>query len=316
MAETAPAQHNQAPADAAVAYARAHRVRLLKERAIRLVFVIAGISSIAIVALILLFLLKDGLPFLGRYSFWSFITGTTWSPTATVPEFGLLPILTGTLAVTAIAIALSLPIGVGAALYLSEVAGPWEREIVKPLIEALAAIPSVVMGFFGYVVLGQIVRVVFNAPVEHNALTGGIILALMAVPTIVTISEDAMRSVPKSFREGSLALGASRWETAWRVTLPASASGVTAATMLGLGRAVGETMAVLMCTGNAPVIPTSVLLPIRTMTATIAAEMGEVPYGSAHYHALFMVGAALFVLTLAINTAARKAIGRFQFKGQ
>ena len=282
----------------------------------RLLFLVSGVSSIVIVCLILLFLLKDGLPFLARYSFWSFVTGTTWAPIAIAAEFGLLPILAGTLTVTAIAIAIGLPVGVGAALYLSEAAASWERELVKPFIEVLAGIPSVVMGFFGYVVLGQVLRSIFGAPVEHNALTGGIILALMAIPTIVTISEDAMRSVPKTFREGSLALGASRWETAWRVTLPASASGVTAATMLGLGRAVGETMAVLMCTGNAPVIPTGVLQPIRTMTATIASEMGEVPYGSTHYHALFMVGAVLFVLTLAINTAARKLIGRFHFRGR
>lgn len=301
---------------------RAHSVgaqstgRYLKERLIRLGFVAAGVSSIVIVGLIFLFLLKDGLPFLADYSVWSFLGGLSWAPVSSVPKFGLVPILSGTLAVTAIAIVLAMPVSVGAALYLSEVAHPREREIVKPLIEVLAGIPSVVMGFFGYVVLGQAVKAVFHAEVEHNALTGGLVLALMAIPTIVTVSEDAMRSVPRQFREASLALGASRWETAWRVVLPASASGVTAATMLGLGRAVGETMAMLMCTGNAPAIPTSLLQPVRTMTATIASEMGEVAYGSPHYHALFMVGVILFLVTLLINSAARKVIGRFQFRGQ
>ena len=292
------------------------KTRSAKEKLIGGIFAVAGVSSIIVVGLIFLFLLKDGLPFVREYSFWRFITGTEWSPVSMVPKFGLLPILSGTLLVTAIAITVSMPVSVGAALYLSEVAHPREREIVKPFIELLAGIPSVVMGFFGYVVVGDFVRRVFHTQVEYNALTGGLILALMAIPTIVTISEDAMKSVPTSFREASLALGASRWETAWRVVFPASASGVTAATMLGLGRAIGETMAVLMCTGNAPVIPTSITQPIRTMTATIASEMGEVAYGSVHYHALFMVGVVLFVLTLGTNVLAKRAIGRFQFTGK
>jgi phosphate transport system permease protein len=231
-----------------------------------------------------------------------FFGGKEWYPTAEPSaQFGVLPLLLGTLWVSLGAILLSLPLGLAVAIYMAEVANPRVRNIFKPIIELLAGIPSVIYGFFGLVVIVPLIQTVFNLPVGETALAGSIILAIMALPTIITIAEDSIRTTPRSMKEASLALGATRWQTIYRIVVPYSISGITAAAILGIGRAVGETMAVLMVTGNAAVMPNSFLQPVRTIPATIAAELGESSQGGAHYQALFILGCILFVLTLIIN---------------
>lgn len=231
-----------------------------------------------------------------------FFLGKEWYPTAEPSaQFGVLPLLLGTLWVSLGAILLSLPLGLAVAIYMAEVANPRIRNVFKPIIELLAGIPSVIYGFFGLVVIVPLIQSVFNLPVGETALAGSIILAIMALPTIITIAEDSIRTTPRSMKEASLALGASRWQTIYRIVIPYSISGITAAAILGIGRAVGETMAVLMVTGNAAVMPNSFLQPVRTIPATIAAELGESSQGGAHYQALFILGCILFILTLIIN---------------
>jgi phosphate transport system permease protein len=231
-----------------------------------------------------------------------FILGKEWYPTSSpVAEFGVLPLILGTLWVSIGAILLALPIGLITAIYLAEVSGPKFRNILKPVIELLAGIPSVVYGFFGLVVLVPLIQQTFNLAVGETALAGSIILGIMALPTIITISEDALRTTPQSLKEASLALGATRWQTLIRVIVPYSKSGIIAACILGIGRAVGETMAVLMVTGNASVIPHSFLQPVRTIPATIAAELGEAPFGGVHFKALFALGIILFIMTMGFN---------------
>lgn len=231
-----------------------------------------------------------------------FFGGKEWFPT-TEPsaQFGVLPLLLGTLWVSLGAILLSLPLGLAVAIYMAEVANPRIRNIFKPIIELLAGIPSVIYGFFGLVIIVPLIQSTFNLPVGETALAGSIILAIMALPTIITIAEDSIRTTPRAMKEASLALGASRWQTIYRIVIPYSISGITAAAILGIGRAVGETMAVLMVTGNAAVMPHSFLQPVRTIPATIAAELGESSQGGAHYQALFILGCILFILTLLIN---------------
>lgn len=229
--------------------------------------------------------------------------GTEWFPTATpAPQFGFLPLITGTLWVSFFAILIALPFGLSVSIYMSEIATPRVRSILKPLIELLSGIPSVVYGFFGLIVIVPIIQKVFNLPVGETGLSGSVVLAIMALPTIITVAEDAMRNCPRTMREASLALGASRWQTIYKVVVPFSISGITSGVVLGIGRAIGETMAVLMVTGNAAVIPVSILEPLRTIPATIAAELGEAPSGGAHYQALFMLGVVLFFITLIINS--------------
>ena len=230
-------------------------------------------------------------------------TGKEWLPTATpAPLFGLLPLITGTLWVSLIAILIALPFGLSVAIFMSEVANERLRGVLKPVIELLSSIPSVVYGFFGLVVVVPLVQQVFHLPVGETGLTGSIILAIMALPTIITLSEDAMRNCPRSMREASLSLGANRWQTTYKVVIPYSISGITSGVVLGIGRAIGETMAVLMVTGNSAIIAHSILQPLRTIPATIAAELGEVSAGSPHYQVLFLLGIILFVITLFINT--------------
>ncbi len=237
-----------------------------------------------------------------KISIAQFFGGKEWIPTATPSaQFGILPLILGTLWVSLAAILLALPLGVGVAIYLAEIAGAHLRNVLKPLIELLAGIPSVVYGFFGLVIVVPFIQKIFNLPIGETGLSGAIILAVMALPTIITIAEDAMRNTPSSMREGSLALGATHWQTIFKVVIPYSSSGITAAGVLGIGRAIGETMAVLMVTGNAAVIPHSLLEPLRTIPATIAAELGESPKGGAHYEALFLLGAILFLITLIFN---------------
>ena len=235
-----------------------------------------------------------------------FLLGKEWYPTAEPSaQFGILPLLLGTLWVSFGAILLSLPLGLAVAIYMAEIADSRIRNILKPVIELLAGIPSVIYGFFGLVVIVPLIQSLFNLPVGETALAGSIILAIMALPTIITIAEDSLRTMPRSMKEASLALGTSHWQTIYRIVIPYSISGITAAAILGIGRAVGETMAVLMVTGNAAVIPHSFLEPVRTIPATIAAELGESSQGGLHYQALFILGSILFIITLIINITVK-----------
>jgi len=288
------------------------RISGLKENVVRLAFLGTASISIIIVMLIFVFLGKEAFPFMKNPGL-SQLLGSRWAPVSFIKEvYGIYPLLTGSLLITILATLISVPIGVCGAVYISEIAGNAEREFFKPFIEILAGIPSVVLGFFGLVTVAPLVKRIFNLPSGLTALTGALLLALMAIPTIITISEDAIRSVPRSFKEASLALGASRLQTTWRVTVPAALSGIIAAIMLGMGRVIGETMAVLMVTGNAAVITMSPFESVRTMTATIAAEMGEVPFGSAHYSALFWIGIILLVVTFALNMVAMRVLKRYR----
>jgi phosphate transport system permease protein len=237
-----------------------------------------------------------------KISLKDFFTGEEWFPTAQpAAQMGVLPLILGTLWVSLGAIILALPLGLAAAIYMSEIAHHRVRSVMKPIIELLAGIPSVVYGFFGLVIIVPFIQSTFHLPVGETGLAGSIILGIMALPTIITISEDAMRNTPRAMKEASLALGASKWQTIYKVVIPSSISGITAGAILGIGRAIGETMAVLMVTGNAAVIPHSILEPVRTIPATIAAELGEAPAGGLHYKALFALGCILFLITLVIN---------------
>jgi phosphate transport system permease protein len=268
----------------------------------------AGFSAILIVAFIFLFLLKEGAP-----AFWEVtlgnLFGARWYPNEDL--FGTLPLILGSLLVTAGAVVIALPLGLATAIFIRELAPDWLREILKPLIEVLAGIPSVVLGFLGMVAIAPLMRESLNIPTGLTAFTGSLMLAYMALPTIISVAEDAIDAVPKAYRDGALAMGATRWQTIWRVVMPAARSGVIIAVMLGIGRAIGETMAVMMVTGNAARIPRewyALFLPARTMTATIAAEMGEVAQGSTHYHVLFGIGILLFVVTFIINAIASAVV--------
>jgi phosphate transport system permease protein len=271
---------------------------------------VAGFSAIFFVALIFLFLLREGLP-----AFWETslanLFGTRWYPNEEL--FGTLPLILGSLLVTAGAVILALPLGLATAVFIRELAPDWLREILKPVIEVLAGIPSVVLGFLGMVVVAPLVRQVLHVPTGLTAFAGSLMLGYMALPTVISVAEDAIDAVPQSYRDGALAMGATHWQTIWRVVLPSARSGIIIAMMLGVGRAIGETMAVMMVTGNAARIPhewNALFLPVRTMTATIAAEMGEVAQGSTHYHVLFAVGILLFVVTFIINAVASVVIIR------
>jgi len=266
---------------------------------------LCGWSAIIFVVAIFLFVLKEGLPQIFKLDWKEFLTSPNWRPTSQVREqFGILALMTGTLSVTLLAMLMAVPFGLGAAVYISEFSSPRVKETLKVIIELLAAIPSVVWGFIGYMVIGPIIIKVTGAPVGVNVLNGGIVLALMSVPVIVSVSEDALRAVPDSYREAAQALGASKWETVYRVLFPAAKSGLLAAVLLGVGRSIGETMAVLMCTGHAVQMPTSVLDPVRTLTATIAAELGEAVRDDPHYRVLFLIGIVLFAFAFVVNLTA------------
>jgi phosphate transport system permease protein len=270
----------------------------------------AGYSAIIFVVLIFYFLLSEGLPALTEVQFSEFLK-TRWYPIE--DYFGLLPLILGSLIVTVGALVIAVPLGLLTAIYISEIASPRTKEILKPLVELLGGFPSVVLGFLGLLILSQFLRELLALPTGLSALTGALILAGIALPTIVSISEDALDTVPKSYRDASLALGATEWQTIWFVTLPAAKSGVLTAIMLGIGRAIGETMVVLMVTGNAPMMfdgLATFINPTRTMTATIAAEMGEVANGSIHYHVLFFIGIVLFLIALVVNISASTFVFR------
>jgi phosphate transport system permease protein len=269
----------------------------------------AGVSAIVIVALIFLFLLREGLPAFAQVPPGELL-GVRWYPIEDL--FGLLPLLVGSLVVTLGAVIIAVPLGLTTAIYLGEFAPLWQREVLKPLIEVLAGIPSIVLGFLGWVALAPLVQSL-GAATGLTAFTGALILAYMSLPTIISISEDALYAVPKEYRDAALAIGATQWQTIWRVVLPAARSGIVIAVVLGVGRAIGETMAVMLVTGNAANLPAfgpgMLFQPVRTMTATIAAEMGEVAMGSLHYQVLFAIGIVLFVITFAINSLAGALIG-------
>lgn len=270
----------------------------------------AGFSAIFFVALIFLFLLREGLPALWETSLGN-LFGRTWYPNE--DYFGTLPLILGSVLVTAGAVVLALPLGLATAVFVREIAPGWLREVLKPMIEVLAGIPSVVLGFLGMVVVAPLVRQALDLPTGLTAFAGSIVLGYMSLPTVISVAEDAIDAVPQSYRDGALAMGATHWQTIWRVVLPAARSGIIMAVMLGIGRAIGETMAVMMVTGNAARLPqewNALFLPVRTMTATIAAEMGEVAQGSTHYHVLFAVGILLFVVTFIINAVASLIVVR------
>ncbi len=276
---------------------------------------VLGFSTIGFVLLIFFFLLREGLPAFFEVPLAN-LFGTRWYPTFDL--FGTLPLILGSALVTVTAIAIALPLGVATAVFVREVAPNWAREILKPMIEVLAGIPSVVLGFFGMTLVAPFIRETLGTPTGLTAFTGALILAYMALPTIISVAEDALDAVPKSYRDAGLAMGATQWQTIWRVVVPAARSGIVTAVMLGLGRAIGETMAVMMVTGNAARLPLtldSLFRPARTMTATIAAEMGEVAQGSIHCHVLFGIGIILFLLTFIINLTAALTIFKKQRKG-
>lgn len=279
-----------------------------RETVITNIIRVSGISAIIFVGMIFYFLLREGLPALSEVEL-STLFSTRWYPIESY--YGILPLIGGSLLITIGATAIAVPFGIGAAVYLSEIAPRWVREILKPLIEILAGLPSVVLGFLGMVVFSSFLRRFLNLPTGLTALTGSVLLGGIAIPTVVSVAEDALDAVPKSYRDASLAIGATEWQTIWRVTLPAARSGVLTAVMLGVGRAIGETMTVMMVSGNAPVLPTGIkdfFSPARTMTATIAAEMGEVAQGGVHYHVLFFIGMVLFLISLAVNITASAVV--------
>jgi len=269
-----------------------------------------GYSAIVFVGMIFFFLLSEGLPTLAKVPLQTLVS-TRWYPIE--GYFGITPLLGGSLVVTLGATLVGVPVGLGTAIFIAEVAPRWARELLKPLVEVLGGLPSVVLGFLGILILSPFLRQFLDLPTGLTAFTGSLLLAGIAIPTIVSVAEDALDAVPRSYRDAALALGATEWQTIWLVTLPAARSGVLTAVMLGIGRAIGETMTVMMVTGNAPVLPTSIsalFSPIRTMTATIAAEMGEVATGSAHYQVLFFIGIVLFMISLAINVIASAVVFR------
>lgn len=273
---------------------------------------LSGFSTIIIITLILFFLLREGAPTFFEVPL-SNLFSRRWYPIEEM--YGILPLLVGSLLVTLGAVVIAVPLGLITAVYLGEFAPSWQRELLKPLIEVLAGIPSIVLGFLGWVALAPLIQNM-GAPSGLTAFTGALILAYMSLPTIISITEDALYAVPKEYRDGALAIGATKWQTIWRVVLPAARSGIVIAIMLGIGRAIGETMAVMLVTGNAANIPKlgigAFFQPVRTMTATIAAEMGEVAQGSTHYHTLFGIGIVLFFLTFLVNSLAARFVGSSQ----
>jgi phosphate transport system permease protein len=280
---------------------------VLSEKALEVFIRLCGISAIVFVLGIFFFVFKEALPVLtnSKFSLLQFLFSDQWYPTSELNKrYGVLAMIAGTFSVTVLAMLIAVPFGIGAAIYLSEFCSGKTKETLKIVIELLAAIPSVVWGFIGLTVMSRLIVKYTGAPVGVNVLNGGIILALMSVPIIVSIGEDALKAVPDSYREAALALGATRWQQIWRVLLPAAKNGLLAAALLGVGRGVGETMAVLMATGHAVHIPHSILDSVRTLTANIAAELGEAPANSEHYQVLFLMGVLLFLLTFVVNLSA------------
>lgn len=285
-----------------------------KEKVIKGLLFVFAISSLIFLTGIVIVLFREGLPIFKEVGIFDFLFGKSWYPTYEPPDFGIFPLIMGSLIVTFGAMLLAVPIGVSSAVYISYVLPKKFKNFVKPIIEMLAGIPSVIYGLFAMKILSPFLADLLNLPTGLTALNASIMLGVMALPTIVSIAEDAISSVPKNFRDASLALGGTMWETITKVILPTASSGVTTAVILGMGRAIGETMTVMMAAGGASLIPKSFFVPVRPMTASIAAEMGEAAVGSSHYHALFGIGIILFVITLCFNFLADMASQRFKKK--
>jgi phosphate transport system permease protein len=278
--------------------------RSAKDNLIKYIFLLTASVSIVALALIMIYLFREGLPIFNVVSVWDFIFGQFWYPTASPGEFGIFPLIVASIVVTLFSSLIAIPLGVMTAIYLAEIAGHKTRNILKPIVELLAALPSVVIGFFGMVVVAPFLQDTFDLATGLNIFNAGLMLAFMSVPTICSVSEDAIFAVPRELKEASLALGATHWETIRRVILPAGISGISTGIILGMSRAIGETMVVLMVAGGAAMIPTSIFSPVRPMPSSIAAEMAEAPFRSDHYHALFAIGMVLFVFTLIFNIVA------------
>jgi phosphate transport system permease protein len=291
------------------------KARQRKEKTTRIFFFCVALASVTTLTLIVIFLFMEGLPIFAKVSVKDFIFGKYWYPTDDPAAFGIFALIVASLAVTAVASAISIPLGVMTALYLAEVGSARVREWVKPVVELLAALPSVVIGFFGMVVVAPFLQDLLDIPTGLNLFNAALMLAFMSIPTICSLSEDAIFSVPKELKEASLALGATHWETIWRVTIPASISGISTAIILGMSRAIGETMVVLMVAGGAAMVPTSLFDPVRPMPASIAAEMAEAPFRGDHYHALFATGIVLFLFTLLFNMVAEHISHKYRQVG-
>ncbi len=291
------------------------RGRTLIEASIKTIFLLVALASITTLGLIVVFLFWEGIPIFQKVSVQDFVFGMYWYPTDDPADFGIFPLIVASIAVTGISSLISIPLGVLTALFLAESASPRVRELVKPLVELLAALPSVVIGFFGMVIVAPFLQRIFNIPTGLNLFNASLMLAFMSIPTICSISEDAVFSVPKELKEASLALGATHWETIWRVIVPASVSGICTAVILGMSRAVGETMVVLMVAGGAAAVPESIFDSVRPMPASIAAEMAEAPFRGDHYQALFATGIVLFLFTLLFNMVAEYVSNRYRQVG-
>ncbi len=286
----------------------------IKEKLYKALFCAIAFSTLIILAGIILTLFINAWPLFKTVSLWEFISGRNWYPTHEFPEFGILPLIAASFIITLGSMIVCIPLGIGSALYLHEIAGLREKVLLKPVIEILAGIPSIVFGFFGMVIVAPFIKDLLHLPVGYCAFTASLILGIMAIPTVCSLTEDALSYVPKSFREASLALGATRWQTLIRVIIPAAGSGVSSAVILGMSRIIGETMTVLMVSGGAAVIPLSFFVPVRPMTSTIAAEMGEAAMGSLHYNALFGIGLILFMITLVLNFIAEIISRNYRLK--
>jgi phosphate transport system permease protein len=287
----------------------------VREIAIRNAFAFFAFLSVLLLGMIVFFLFKEGLPIFREVSPGRFLFGLSWYPTYSPPEYGIWPLIVGSLAVTVLACLIAVPLGLLSAVYIAEIAPAGIREFLKSVIELLAGLPSVVLGFFGMVILAPWMQETFDLPTGLNIVNAAMMLAIMAIPTIASISEDALYAVPRDFKEASYALGATKHETILRVVIPAAFSGISTAVILGMSRAIGETMVVLMVAGGAAAIPQGLFDSVRPMPASIAAEMGEAPFGSGHYHALFATGIVLFFVTLAFNLIADYLSNRFKEEG-
>ena len=307
MQDSVTEQPTAAPGSVAATRLKQQRGRLemLGERVIEALIHLCGFSAIIVVVGIFFFVFREGAPFLAKLNFSEFLFTIDWFPTSqTQAKYGVGALIVGTLSVTSLAMIIAVPFGLGAAVFVSEFCTGKTKETLKVVIELLAAIPSVVWGFIGLTVMSPIIIATFHVPIGVNMFNGALLLALMSVPIMVSIGEDALKAVPDSYREAGIAMGATKWQLVWRILLPAAKNGLLAAVLLGVGRAIGETMAVLMATGHSVRIPESIFDPVRTLTATIAAELGETSKGSDHYQVLFLIGILLFSITFVVNLAA------------
>lgn len=289
--------------------------RVRKEKTIGFSFFIIALASGIILSLIMVFLFMEGLPLFSKVSILDFIFGKYWYPTDDPPDFGIFPLILASLAVTFLSALISIPLGVMTSIYLAEIASSKLREIVKPIIELLAALPSVVIGFFGMVIVAPFLQEIFDVATGLNLFNASLMLAFMSIPTISSISEDAIFSVPKELKEASMGLGATHLQTIWRIIIPAALPGIITAIILGMSRAIGETMVVLMVAGGAAMIPSSIFDPVRPLPASIAAEMAEAPFRGDHYYALFATGIVLFLFTLFFNVIAEQISHKYKQVG-